>query len=155
LIFAKVSTGASDDIQKATDLADRFVTLYGMSRTMGPIAYEKTQQPFLDGITNPHRAVSPKVMEAIDAEVRSVVDSAHQMALLILSQNRSLLQQLAQLLLDQEVVEGDQLRACLNAVQRPIELDAWLKSGQIEPGAPRPESSVLGNGQRVDAILPV
>ncbi len=66
LIFGEVSTGASDDIQKATDLAERFVTLYGMSDELGPLAFEKTQQQFLEGWNNPRRAVSPKVAEEID-----------------------------------------------------------------------------------------
>ena len=71
LTFGKVSTGASDDIQKATDLAERYVTLYGMSDRLGPIAFEKIQQQFLEGITNPRRQVSPHIAEEIDREVKS------------------------------------------------------------------------------------
>ncbi|MCX7595070.1 MAG: ATP-dependent zinc metalloprotease FtsH, partial [Fischerella sp.] len=77
LIFGQVSTGASDDIQKATDLAERFVTLYGMSDELGPLAFEKTQMQFLEGATSPRRPVSPKVAEAIDREVKEIVDGAH------------------------------------------------------------------------------
>lgn len=83
-IFGKVSTGASDDIQKATDLAERFVTLYGMSHKLGPIAFEKIQQQFLEGLTNPRRAVSPKISEEIDLEVKEIIEGAHQIALNIL-----------------------------------------------------------------------
>lgn len=66
LVFQKVSTGAGDDIQKATDMADRFVTVYGMSDKLGPIAFEKQQQQFLEGMGNPRRTVGPQVTEAID-----------------------------------------------------------------------------------------
>jgi cell division protease FtsH len=85
IIFGKVSTGASDDIQKATDLAERSVTLYGMSNHLGPIAFEKIQQQFLEGMTNPRRPVSPKLTEAIDQEVKRIVDRAHEIALGILN----------------------------------------------------------------------
>lgn len=57
IIFGKVSTGASDDIQKATDLAERYVTLYGMSDKLGPVAFDKIQQQFLEGYSNPRRSI--------------------------------------------------------------------------------------------------
>nr|MDJ0707138.1 ATP-dependent zinc metalloprotease FtsH [Leptolyngbyaceae cyanobacterium MO_188.B28] len=87
LTFGKVSTGASDDIQKATDLAERYVTLYGMSHELGPIAFEKIQHQFLEGFSSPRRAISPKIAEEIDQEVKQLVDSAHQIALAILKKN--------------------------------------------------------------------
>ncbi|MEO1561308.1 MAG: ATP-dependent zinc metalloprotease FtsH, partial [Cyanobacteria bacterium J06632_19] len=61
IIFGKVSTGASDDIQKTTELAERAVTLYGMSDKLGPIAFEKMQQQFIEGYGNSRRAVSVEV----------------------------------------------------------------------------------------------
>ena len=135
LIFGEVSTGASDDIQKATDLAERFVTLYGMSDELGPIAFEKSQQQFLEGWSNPRRAVSPKVTEEIDREVKEIVDGAHQMALNILEQNRDLLEETAQVLLDQEVLEGEQLRGQLNRAQIPAQMHQWLRQGKFVPAA--------------------
>ena len=131
LTFGKVSTGASDDIQKATDLAERYVTLYGMSNHLGPIAFEKIQQQFLEGITNPRRQVSPKIAEEIDLEVKAVIDSAHQVALEILQNNRQLLATLAQILLDNEILEGEQLRAQLKLAQKTLEIDKWLQTGKL------------------------
>ena len=128
-IFGKVSTGASDDIQKATDLAERFVTLYGMSDRLGPIAFEKINQQFLEGMTNPRRQVSPKIAEQIDCEVKAVIDNAHQIALEILQKNRQLLETLAQLLLEQEILEESQLRSHLNLAQTTIEVERWLQTG--------------------------
>jgi len=143
IIFGKVSTGASDDIQKATDLAERTVTLYGMSDELGPVAFEKTQQQFLDGYSNPRRAVSPKVAEEIDREVKEIVDGAHHIALSILDQNRDLLEETAQTLLQREILEGAELREQLDKVKVPAELNEWLGTGKLSQDKPSKMQSVL------------
>ncbi len=131
VIFGKVSTGASDDIQKATDLAERTVTIYGMSDELGPVAFEKMQQQFIEGYGPSRRQISAKVTEEIDREVKAIVDNAHHIALAILNQNRSLLEELSQTLLNREVLEGEALRAELSRVQAPAELDSWLQTGKM------------------------
>ena len=131
LCFGKASTGASDDIQKATDLAERFVTLYGMSDKLGPVAFEKVQQQFLENFTNPRRAVSPKVAEEIDCEVKEIVEGAHQVALAILAHNRDLLEETAQVLLEKEILEGEALKAKLKRVQTFTGMETWLISGHL------------------------
>lgn len=136
LIFGKVSTGASDDIQKATDLAERSVTLYGMSDALGPVAFEKMQQEFLGGYSNPRRPVSPKVAEEIDREVKEIVDGAHHVALSILNRNRDLLEETAQSLLQKEILEGAELRERLNSASAPAELDEWLRTGKLPQNRP-------------------
>jgi len=136
LIFHKVSTGASDDIQKATDLAERMITLYGMSDYLGPIAFEKQQTQFLDGYSSPRRPVSPKVTEEIDREVSEIVERAHHIALTILDKNRDLLEETAQQLLNQEVLEGEALRGKLSQVIIPAELDNWLLTGTLPETTP-------------------
>lgn len=128
IVLETISTGASDDIQKATDLAERIVTLYGMSQILGPVALEKVQQQFLEGLSNPRRSVSSKVAETIDREVKTFLDEAHHVALEILKINRSLLEEIALKLLKQEVLEGEPLRQYLQQVQRPAELEDWLRS---------------------------
>ncbi|MEM9507062.1 MAG: ATP-dependent zinc metalloprotease FtsH [Cyanobacteria bacterium P01_E01_bin.35] len=131
LIFGKVSTGASDDIQKATDLAERYVTLYGMSDRLGPIAFEQVQQQFLEGVTSPRRQVSPNVATEIDREVQAVIDGAHQIAIEILQTNRELLVEIAQILLTQEILEGEQLRSHLDLAHKTLAVDRWLQSGKL------------------------
>ncbi len=134
LIFGKVSTGASDDIQKATDLAERAVTLYGMSDELGPVAFEKPQQQFLEGFSSPRRSVSPKVTEEIDRQVKDTIDRAHHIALSILDKNQDLLEDMAQTLLQQEVLEGAALGKHLNLVKAPAELEEWLRTGKLPEG---------------------
>ncbi|AFY49317.1 ATP-dependent metalloprotease FtsH [Nostoc sp. PCC 7524] len=136
IIFGKVSTGASDDIQKATDLAERYVTLYGMSDQLGPVAFEKIQQQFIEGYGNPRRSISPKVAEEIDREVKQIVDNAHHIALSILQHNRELLEETAQDLLQKEILEGAALRERLNQAQVPEELAEWLRTGKLSPDKP-------------------
>ncbi len=131
IVFGKVSTGASDDIQKVTELAERYVTLYGMSNHLGPIAFEKLQQQFIEGYGNPRRSISPKVAEEIDREVKQIVDNAHHIALSILQINRDLLEETAQELLEKEILEGSYLREKLERAQAPNELEGWLASGHL------------------------
>ncbi|MCU0518092.1 MAG: ATP-dependent zinc metalloprotease FtsH [Oscillatoria sp. Prado101] len=134
LVFGKVSTGASDDIQKATDLAERSVTLYGMSDELGPVAFEKIEQQFLEGLTNPRRPVSPKIAEEIDREVKQIVDGAHHIALSVLVENRQLLEETAEILLQQEVLEGEDLREFLKRASVPVDMEQWLRTGKLPEG---------------------
>jgi len=124
VIFGSITTGASNDLQRATDLAERMVTSYGMSKVLGPLAYEKGQQnQFIgDGMMNPRRMVSDDTAKAIDEEVKEIVETAHQQALAILNQNRDLLEKIAQQILETEVIEGETLQNLLNQVQ-PVDVD--------------------------------
>lgn len=118
IVFGSITTGAANDLQRATDLAERMVTTYGMSKTLGPLAYQQGQQNnFLGGeAPNPRRMVSPQTAEAIDQEVKTIVESAHQQALNILKQNRELLETISSQLLETEVIEGEALHNLLNQV---------------------------------------
>lgn len=118
VVFGSITTGASNDLQRATDLAERMVTTYGMSKVLGPLAYEKGQQNnFLgDGMMNPRRMVSDETAKAIDQEVKDIVEKGHQQALAILNNNRDLLEKIAQQILETEVIEGEELQNLLNQV---------------------------------------
>ncbi len=142
-VFGKVSTGAADDIQKATDLAERAITVYGMSDRLGPVAFEKSQQQFLEGYSNPRRAISPKVAEEIDREVKQTLDNAHHIALSILQYNRDLLESTAQELLDKEILEGSQLRDRLNQAKVPDEMAEWLRTGKLSEDKPLMQSLLV------------
>lgn len=128
VVFGKVSTGASDDIQKATDLAERAITLYGMGGS--PIAFERQQAQFLDSGTS-RRSLGAEVVGEIDRSIKQTIDEAHAMALGILKLNRTLLESTTQILLADEVLEGDRLAAILGQVQAPPALANWLAPGAI------------------------
>ncbi|MDY6785284.1 MAG: ATP-dependent zinc metalloprotease FtsH [Cyanobacteriota bacterium] len=118
IIFGNVTTGASDDLQRATNLAESMVTTYGMSRVLGPLAYEKGQgNNFLGNNGANRRMVSEKTAEAIDDEVKEIVESGHQQALAILASNRELLEAIARELLETEVIEGEALQNLLGQVK--------------------------------------
>ena len=132
IVFGKVSTGASDDLQKATDLAERAITIYGMSKVLGAVTFEKSQAQFFDGFGFPRRPISGEVTQQIDREIREIVEGAHQMAQKILANNPSLLEEVAQRLLQQEVLEGKELEQYLNQVQAPRGMEDWLLKGYLE-----------------------
>jgi len=132
VVFDKVSTGASDDIQKVTDMAERMVTLYGMDDKLGPIAYERPQQQFLDGMSSTRRTVGAQVASQIDEVVRHIVEAAHQAARQILITNRTLLDETAQHLLKEEVLEGETLNGYLTQAQMPPGIKVWLKTGTFD-----------------------
>ncbi len=118
LIFQQVTNGASDDLQRATDIAEQMVTLYGMSKALGPLAYEKrSANNFLgNGQGNPRRSLSEETGKAIDEEVKQIVNCGYDQALQILQNNRDLLETMTSRLLKTEVLEGDELQSLLNQV---------------------------------------
>ena len=120
IVFGKITTGAANDLQRATDIAEQMVGTYGMSDTLGPLAYDKQGGGrFLGGGNNPRRTVSDATAQAIDREVRALVDNAHDQALAILRQNMALLETIAQKILEKEVIEGDDLKEMLAASVMP------------------------------------
>jgi len=121
IIFGHITTGAANDLQRATDLAEQMVTSYGMSQVLGPLAYDRAQRnAFLDnGMGNARRPISEETAKAIDDEVKALVEAGHQYALSVLNHNRDLLETLAKQLLESEVIEGDALREQLKQVQVP------------------------------------
>lgn len=130
VVFGKVSSGASDDIQKATDLAERAITQYGMAPSLGPIAFEKASSQFLDGGST-RRAMGGEVAAEIDRLVKQSIDQAHSTALAILKLNRDLLETMAQDLLADEVLEGDRLTMLLAQAKAPVNAQIWLATGQV------------------------
>ncbi|MEM9949407.1 MAG: cell division protein FtsH, partial [Cyanobacteria bacterium P01_D01_bin.36] len=130
VVFGKVSTGASDDIQKATDLAERAVTQYGMAPSLGPIAFEKTQSQFLNN-GSARRAMGGEVAAEIDRLVKQSIDQARESAIAILNLNHDLLEAMTAKLLAHEVLEGDELISMLATAKAPVNSQIWLATGQV------------------------
>jgi cell division protease FtsH len=119
LIFgpARITTGAANDIQCATDIARRMVIEYGMSRRLGPLDYSAAA----GGECPPGRPgmVSEDTARAIDQEVRAIVEENHTRARLILEANRDGLHQLAQALLHEETIDGARLETIVRTSKPP------------------------------------
>ena len=114
LEFNEYSTGAQNDLQRATNIARAMVTQYGMSEQLGPVNHEAQRNTYLEGPMAPERGTyAEETARAIDAEVRRIVSAAEATARRILEAHRGLLIRLTERLLDQEVVDGDQLREML------------------------------------------
>jgi cell division protease FtsH len=119
LVFHEVSTGAQNDLLRATDIARAMVTEFGMSEAIGPVNHEPRRRPnFLDSPFAPERgAYAEETAKTIDHEIRDIITRAEDEARRILSENTELLHAVAERLLDKEVLEGDELRAMLAAAE--------------------------------------
>jgi len=114
LVFAESSTGAQSDLQRATDIARSMVTEYGMSDLLGLVTYERARQPmFLPETFATNKTYSEEKAGQIDEEISRVVEEAHQRVRVILSAHRSVLDDLAHLVSQKEIVQGEELRKML------------------------------------------
>ena len=112
LIFNLVSTGASNDIEKATKLARQMITQYGMSSDFGMVALENVQNQYLGGDAS--LACSPETQTQIDKEVVALVEEQHQKAIQILRDNRQKLDEIAKFLYEKETITGEEFMYILN-----------------------------------------
>jgi len=114
LVFQEISTGAQNDLQRASDIARAMVTEYGMSDRLGLVSYERPRQAMFlpDNFTSGKNYSEAKAAQ-IDEEVTRFIDEAHQRVRGILSERRAVLDDLARLLSEKESVQGDELREML------------------------------------------
>ena len=113
-VFGEISTGAQNDLQRATDIARSMVTEYGMSDLLGLVTYEHARQPmFLPESFAPGKTYSETKATQIDEEISRVIEKAHERVRGILSAHRNVLDDLAHLLSQEEIVQGETLRKML------------------------------------------
>jgi cell division protease FtsH len=130
LVFEEISTGAQNDLQRATEIARSMVTEYGMSDRMGLVTYERARQPtFLPGNFTPNKTYSEEKAGQIDEEISKVMEQAHQRVRGILSLHRNVLDDLAHLVSQKEIVQGKELRKMLG------------KTADESSPAPQPEQT--------------
>jgi cell division protease FtsH len=109
IIFNEASTGAANDLERATEMARRMVTEFGMSKKLGPVRYANISGAYLQhGITG-RNDLSPTTISHIDEEIYLLLQEAQQTATQILTEHLDVLHQVAQFLQDKEVISGDQL----------------------------------------------
>ncbi|HVN96236.1 MAG TPA: ATP-dependent zinc metalloprotease FtsH [Syntrophorhabdaceae bacterium] len=116
IVFGDISTGAQNDLQRATDIARAMVTEYGMSDQLGLVTYERPRQPmFLPDSYAPSKTYSETKATQIDEEISRVMAEAHERVQKILSERKKVLDELAHLLMEKEIVQGEELRKMLSA----------------------------------------
>ncbi|MBA7649125.1 ATP-dependent zinc metalloprotease FtsH [subsurface metagenome] len=115
LVFSEFTTGASDDIKRATDLAHKMVTVYGMSDKLGPRTFgNKQEMVFLGREIAEQRDYGDKIANLIDEEVYNIIQQAYETAKSILVENKQRLNYIAEKLIVQETLEGKELEAMFN-----------------------------------------
>ena len=115
LVFNEMTTGSGNDIERATKIARKMVTEYGMSSTLGPRTFgHKEELVFLGREISEQRNYGDKIADKIDSEVDTLIEAAHQSAVKILTERRAKLEQFARRLIAEETIEGDTLEKLFN-----------------------------------------
>jgi cell division protease FtsH len=115
IVIQDVTTGASHDLQRVSDLARRMVTQWGMSSKLGLVAYDSDQPVFL-GMEYGHsdNGYSEKTAQTIDEEVRAIIETAHERATKLLKENRSILDNMSRVLVEKETIYTEEVQMLLS-----------------------------------------
>jgi cell division protease FtsH len=139
-IFMKqMTTGASNDFQRATDLARRMVTQWGMSDVLGPMVYgEEEGEIFLGRAVTTHKNVSESTMQKVDAEIRRILDQQYSLARNLIETNSDKVEAMTKALLEWETIDANQINDIMDGREprppKPSDGPA-PKSGDDAPGA--------------------
>ena len=118
-MFGVKTTGASNDIQRATSLAKNMDALYGMSDELGLMAPATVSSQYLD--SQSYLDCSQETSAMVDAATKKLLNSCYEDAVALLKTNRALLDEISEYLLTKETITGDELMAYVNAAQTPAE----------------------------------
>jgi cell division protease FtsH len=151
IIFGEITTGASNDLEKVTATAKQMVMRFGMSEKLGPRVFGHDHgQPFLGREFASEPDYSDEIASEIDAELRRLVENAHQLAHRVLEEHREQLDRISKILIRQETIESDQF---LRLLDGDAEEDVFKAPEPETPpsetsGRPTPERPVPGRGAR-------
>lgn len=127
LTLDDISTGASNDIMRATEIARDMVTRYGFSEKLGPVCYADSQEVFLGNDFSSKKSYSEDVAAEIDHEIRNIVDTAFEDTRTIIEDNMDKLERVAQALLAVETLDGEQFEALYRGDITPAELEEQVR----------------------------
>ncbi len=141
LAFQEISTGATDDLKKATDIARHMVTDFGMSEVLGPVSLgRKYDQPFLGRDIMEDRNYSEQVASAIDKEISTIIEDCYERAKSLLTEHTEEVRSVVTVLLEKETLSGEEIRAVMRGeelpVVVPVEESAPEKVTPAEPAKP-------------------
>ncbi|EEF79653.1 Cell division protein FtsH [Methylophaga thiooxydans] len=154
MIFGQeaVTTGASNDIQRATELAHNMVTKWGLSDNMGPLSYgEDEGEVFLGRSVTQHKSVSDLTAKQIDEDVRAVINRNYDRAQQLLNDNMEKLHTMAQLLIKYETIDSGQIDAIMEG-REPGEPKDWNDRSTPPSASPEPDESETPSGKPADQL---
>ena len=141
LFMNQMTTGASNDFERATQMARDMVTRYGMSDTLGPMVYgENEGEVFLGRSVTTHKNVSEATMQKVDAEIRRIIDEQYGLARKLLEENRDKVEAMAAALLELETIDADQIDDIMAGKPPRPPKEPQVKAAQSEE-APPPDAA--------------
>ena len=153
IVFHDPTTGASNDIEKATAIARKMVTEYGMSSDVGAIKLgQSSGEVFLGRDMGHQRDYSENVAEKVDVEVRKLIEQAHDEAWKVLNENRDILDNLASELLEKETLDHLQLEEIFKNVKKLPERPQWLSS-KDRPVSKRPPVALPDKAPVIEGVV--
>ncbi len=143
VFMGQMTTGASNDFERATDLARNMVTRWGMSPELGPMVYgENEGEVFLGRSVTVHKNVSETTMQKVDAVIRRIIDQQYALARKIIEDNRDKVEVMAKALLEWETLDADQINDIMEGrPPRPPKPPAQTPVQPKDPGGPQPAAT--------------
>ena len=150
-----VTTGASNDIERATDIAHKMVKLWGMSSVMGPMSYgEEEGEVFLGRQVTKHKHISDETFTKVDSEIRKIIDTNYSLAYKILEDNRDILDAMAAALVEFETIDTNQIDDLMARIpmREPAEvIDSEEASSELGTGSGETEGAKPSTDKKPEA----
>jgi cell division protease FtsH len=150
-----VTTGASNDIERATEIAHKMVKLWGMSSVMGPMSYgEEEGEVFLGRQVTKHKHISDETFTKVDSEIRKIIDTNYSLAYKILEDNRDILDAMAAALVEFETIDTNQIDDLMARIpmREPAEvIDSEEASSELGTGRGETESAKPSSDKKPEA----
>jgi cell division protease FtsH len=144
----QMTTGASNDFERATQMARDMVTRYGMSDALGPMVYgENEGEVFLGRSVTTHKNMSEATLQKVDQEIRRIIDQQYSLARKALEDNRDKVEAMAQALLEWETLDAEQIQDIMDG-------NAPRPPKPVTPNAPRPPASPAAGGGAAEQAAP-
>jgi cell division protease FtsH len=155
IVFSDITTGASNDLEKVTEIARNMVQRWGMSEKLGPLVYGKKEElVFLGKELGEQRDYSEAVAQQIDGEVQRIVNEAHETALRMLNENRERLDRVAETLIEIESLDQDEFEKVWNGEELPKPDSSDAPPVSPKPSKPASEAPTPSSSKANPAPLP-
>lgn len=151
IVFHDPTTGASNDFEKATNIARQMITQYGFSTEIGAVSYGNGEQVFIGRDMAQQRDYSEATAQKIDAEVRAIVEAAHEEAYKALTLNRAVLDNLAKELMERETLQQEDIATIFKTVKKLPKRPTWISS-KTRPVSKKGPIAVPAKAKAIDTV---